>query len=82
MSALTLKRILVVILSQIIGLAIGFLIITVGFDMLPLFTSVQSPAGVSIEEYGIIYFLVTAVPIGITIMIWMDRFLDTKILPD
>lgn len=82
MSPLLTKRLFVVVLSQILGIVITFLIITIGFDLLPLFTSIESPQGVSIEEYGILYFLVTSVPIGIVIMIWMDRFLDTGILPE
>ena len=82
MSELTLKRIVVLIVSQGLGFVTTFLIITVGFDALPLISSIESPQGVSIAEYGILYFLVTAVPIGIVFMIWMDRFLDTGILPD
>jgi len=82
MSPLQLKRLFVVTLSQILGIVVTFLIITIGFDLLPLFTSIESPQGVSIEEYGILYFLATSVPIGIVFMIWMDRFLDTGILPE
>ncbi len=82
MSGLTLKRILVVVISQALGFLVGWLIISAGFDMLPLISSIESPAGVSIQEYGIQYFLVTAVPIGIIFMIWMDLFLETGILPD
>ncbi len=82
MSGLTLKRLLVVVISQALGFLTAFLIISVGFDALPLFSSIENPAGVSIQEYGIQYFLVTAVPIGIIFMIWMDLFLDTGILPD
>jgi len=82
MSSLTTKRIAVVVISQIIGFIVAALIISVGFDLLPLFTSVQVPQGRSIAEYGIEYFIVTAVPLGIVVMIWMDAFLDTRILPD
>lgn len=82
MSGLTLKRLLVIVISQVLGFVVTYLIITVGFDLLPLFTSVESPQGVTIAEYGTQYFLVTMVPIGIVFMIWMDAFLDTKILPE
>ena len=82
MSGLRLKQLAVWIISQVLGLITGYLIITVGFDALPLFTSVQTPQGISIATYGIQYFLVTSVPIGIVYMIWMDKFLDTGILPD
>ncbi|MCS6835062.1 MAG: hypothetical protein NZ750_03475 [Anaerolineae bacterium] len=82
MSPLNIKRLVVIVLSQILGFGLGYLIITVGFDLLPLISSIQTPQGVSIERYGIIYFLVTAVPLGIIVMIWLDKFMDTKILPD
>lgn len=82
MSELALKRTAVIVISQIIGFAVGYLIITVGFDLLPYISTVQVPQSRSIAEYGIQYFLVTSVPIGLTVMIWMDAFLDTRILPD
>jgi hypothetical protein len=82
MSPLTLKRIIVWIVSMSLGFLTTFLIITVGFDALPLFSSVQTPQGVTIQEYGILYFLVTAVPLGLVFVIWMDKFMDTRILPD
>lgn len=82
MSPLNVKRFVVIVISQVLGFLITYLIITVGFDLLPLISSIQSPQGVSIQEYGIIYFLVTAVPIGIIVMIGLDAVMDTKILPD
>lgn len=82
MSPLTVKRLAVVIISQGIGFLIALLIITVGFDLLPFISSIQTPQGVSIATYGNLYFLVTFVPIGIIVMIWMDALMDTKILPD
>ena len=50
--------------------------------MLPLFSAVQTPQGVSIEEYGIQYYLFTSIPIGLVFVIWLDAFMDTRILPD
>lgn len=82
MSELALKRTAVIVISQVLGFAIGYLIITVGFDLLQYVSSVQVSQSRTIAEYGIQYFLVTSVPIGITIMIWMDAFLETRILPD
>jgi len=82
MSSLTIRRLIVWLVSMVLGLLVGYGIITVGFDLLPLFSSVQTPQGVSIEEYGIIYFLFTAVPIGLVFVIWLDAFMDTRILPD
>lgn len=82
MSSLTMRRIVVWVVSMGLGFLVGYGIITVGFDLLPLFTSIQSPQGVSINEYGMLYFLFTAVPIGLVFVVWLDAFMDTRILPD
>ncbi len=82
MSSLTIRRIIVWAVSMVLGLLVGYGIITVGFDMLPLFSAVQTPQGVSIEEYGVLYYLFTAIPIGLVFVIWLDAFMDTRILPD
>lgn len=82
MSSLTIRRIIVWVVSMVLGLVVGYGIITVGFDMLPLFSAVQTPQGVSIEEYGMLYYLFTSVPIGMVFVVWLDAFMDTRILPD
>ena len=82
MSSLTIRRLIVWVVSMVLGLIVGYGTITVGFDMLPLFTAVQTPQGVSIEEYGMLYYLFTSIPIGLVFVIWLDAFMDTRILPD
>jgi len=82
MSSLTVRRIIVWVVSMGLGFLVGLGTITVGFDMLPLFSSIEAPQGVSIQEYGILYFAFTAVPIGLVFVIWLDAFMDTRILPD
>lgn len=82
MSSLTIRRLVVWVISMVLGLLVGYGIITIGFDMLPLFSAVQTPQGVSIEEYGMIYYLFTAIPIGLVFVIWLDAFMGTRILPD
>ena len=82
MSGLAIRRIIVWVISMVLGLAVGYGIITVGFDMLPLFSAVQTPQGVSIQEFGVIYYLFTSIPIGLVFVIWLDAFMDTRILPD
>jgi len=82
MSSLTIRRIIVWVISMGLGFIVGNGIISVGFDLLPLFTSIQAKQGLSIQEYGIIYFLFTAVPIGLVFVIWLDYLMDTRILPD
>lgn len=82
MSSLSLKRALVISVSMVLGFLTGLLIITVGFDLLPLVSSIQIPQGISIQTYGYQYFFWTAFPIGVVYIIWFDAFLDTGILPD
>ncbi|MCU0514752.1 MAG: hypothetical protein MUE40_19535 [Anaerolineae bacterium] len=82
MSALNLKRLVVVLLSQLTGVLLTVLLIGPGFELLRVLTGVATIHGVTPEEYGTIYFLVTSVPIGLIIMIWMDGLMDTRILPD
>ena len=36
----------------------------------------------SLERFGVNYFFLTAFSIAILLVIWLDYFLDTKILPD
>ena len=92
MSSLTVRRIIVWVVSMVLGLVVGYGIITVVFDMLPLlrfiplvgflFGGIKSPQGVSLAEYGIQYYLFTSIPIGLVFVIWLDAFMDTRILPD
>lgn len=82
MSSLRIKQILVVVISQVIGFAIGFALITKGFDWLRFISAIEAPQGRSIADYGIQYFLWTAVPLGIIVMIYLDAIFETKILPD
>ena len=82
MSGLTIRRIIVWVISMLLGLVVGYGLITVGFDMLPLFSAVQTPQGVTIAEYGVQYYLFTSLPIGMVFVIWLDAFMGTRILPD
>ena len=92
MSSLTVRRIIVWVVSMILGFIVGYGIITVVFDLLPLlhiipligwlFEGIKSPQGITLEEYGIQYYLFTSIPIGLVFVIWLDAFMDTRILPD
>lgn len=79
MSSLTVRRLVVWVVSMILGVLIGLLIITV---VLPALSPDPNERPLSIEEYGIIYFLVTVVPIGLIFVTILDHFLDTRIWPD
>ncbi|HEX2907605.1 MAG TPA: hypothetical protein VHO69_12125 [Phototrophicaceae bacterium] len=77
MSELTVRRLIVWGVSFVLGFIVSWLIITVGFPMV-----LPSAHGVSIQEYGYIYFLVTMIPIVLVFVIWFDAVMGTKILPD
>lgn len=87
MSSLTIRRISVWVVSLVLGFLTAYLIITVGFGILPsisfppIITPVQS-VPVSIERFGIIYFITAAGPLALIYLIWLDYFAGTKILPD
>ena len=82
MSSLNVRRLIVAVTSAVLGFVTAWLIISVGFDILPIFTSVQTPQGITIGEFGMIYFLVTAIPLALVYATWLDYFMGTKILPD
>jgi len=79
MSSLLLRRIMVWSISMVLGALIGWLIITF---VLPGLSPDKNAKAISIAEYGIIYFLVTVVPLGLIFVTWLDYFLDTRIWPD
>ena len=79
MSSLLLRRIMVWFISMVLGALIGWLIITF---VLPGLSPDKNAKAISIAEYGIIYFLVTVVPLGLIFVTWLDYFLDTRIWPD
>lgn len=79
MSTLTIKRIIVWVVSMALGFGVSWLIITL---FLPAVSPDQNAEAVSISEYGNLYFLVTMIPLGLMFVCWLDLFMDTKILPD
>lgn len=63
------KRLLLVFISLVLG---G--LITTGLVLFVLNTTVG--------EYGTFYFSMTAFFIACAIGIWLDKFMDTKLLPE
>jgi len=82
MSAYRLKQLVVWLVAMGLGFITTYLIITVGFDLLPLISSIETPQGVSIETYGYLYFFFTMLPIGLVFVIILDGVTDAGILPD
>ena len=64
-----LKRIVLIIISLVLGA-----LITTGIVIFVLSTTVG--------EYGTFYFTMTAFFIACAIGIWLDKFMDTKLLPE
>lgn len=87
MDSLRVKRIMVWVVSIILGFLSALGIITIGFSILPslslppIITPVNSEA-ISIAKYGTIYFLTTMLPLTLLYLVWLDYFLGTKIMPD
>ena len=87
MSSLTVKRLIVWAVSIVLGFLTADGIITIGFALLPsislppIITPVLAEA-ISIDKYGYIYFATTMLPLALLYLVWLDHFLDTKILPD
>lgn len=79
MSSLLFRRILVWAIGMGTGTVIGLLILTL---LLPALSPDPNAKAISVQEYGIIYFLTTVVPIGLIFVTWLDYYLDTRIWPD
>ena len=79
MSSLWVRRLVVWAVSMLLGVLIGMLILTL---VLPALSPDPNAAAISVQEYGIIYFIVTVVPIGLIFVTVLDQYLDTRIWPD
>ena len=82
MSGKNVKRLIVFVVSMALGFLTAYVVITLGFNMLPYISSIEVPQGRSIMEYGPQYFFWTFFPIGLVFMIWLDAIFGTEILND
>ncbi len=71
---LGLRRILVVVLGILGGIGLVFAI----FALLNAFYN----AHVDFERYGAEYFVLTALPLALLVMLWLDYFMRTNIIPE
>lgn len=55
--------------STVVGLIVAYAVVFLWLDT-------------SMARFGLKYFLIVAFSVGIICVIWLDYFLDTKILPD
>jgi uncharacterized membrane-anchored protein len=72
--SLGLRKILVLVLSVIGGIA--------GVYVMFYFINVFWKANVDFDRYGATYFVLTAIPIGLLVGLWMDFFLRAGIIPE
>jgi hypothetical protein len=78
MSSLTLRRLVV----WVVSIALGFLIATAFITLVLPWMGPNAGNPISIQKYGTLYFLFTAIPLGLIFVVWLDYFMGTKILPD
>lgn len=78
MSSLAVRRLIV----WVVSMGLGFLLSAAFITLVLPWMGPNAGNPISIQKYGIIYFITTAVPIGLVFVVWLDHFLDTRILPD
>ena len=78
MSSLTVRRIIV----WVVSLALGFLVTALFITVILPWMGPNSGYPISIAKFGNEYFLVASLPIGLIFVVWLDHFLDAHILPD
>jgi hypothetical protein len=62
-------------------LGIGVVSLAVGFIITALILKTEF-VGTTLEEYGIYYTFFTSLAFAFALGIWLDKFLDTKMLPE
>ncbi len=77
MSSLNVRRLIVWLVSFVLGFVLVYLIVTVGFPLVK-----PESAGITLAKFGSGYFIVTYIPIVLICVTWLDAFMGTKILPD
>ncbi len=77
MSGKTILRIFVWGISMALGFAAAALIVVVGLPAIK-----PESAGITIADFGTLYYLFIAVPLGLVFLVWLDLLADTGILPD
>jgi hypothetical protein len=77
MSSLAVRRIVVWIVSFILGFVVTYLLVVVGFPILK-----PEAAGITLAKFGFGYFIVSYIPVALIFVTWLDALMSTKILPD
>ena len=77
MSGKSILRIFVWSISMALGFAVAALTVIVGLPAIK-----PESAGITIADFGTLYYLFIAVPLGLVFLVWIDLLADTGILPD
>ena len=77
MSSLTVRRIVVWLVSFVLGFITIDLIVTIGFPILK-----PEAAGITLDKFGFGYFIVSYIPVSLIFVVWLDALIGAKILPD
>lgn len=78
MSSLALKRIIV----WVVSLGVGFTLTAAFVTLILPWMGPNNGLPIPIEKYGIQYFFWTALPLSGVFLVWLDYFMDARILPD
>lgn len=77
MSQLNIRRLFVWVVSMGLGLLTTWLCVVFLFPAL-----IPQEAGKGLGDYGLLLTVLTALPLGLIFVAWLDYFLDTRIHPD
>jgi hypothetical protein len=66
--ALTIKRIILIVISLLVGYGVTLLIVKFVLQTVP-------------SDYGTTYMVLTALSIAAALAIWLDKFMKTEFLP-
>jgi hypothetical protein len=77
MSSLTVRRIVVWLVSLVLGFVTTYLLVVVGFPILK-----PEASGITLAKFGFGYFIVSFIPVALIFVTWLDAIMGTKILPD
>jgi hypothetical protein len=77
MSQLNIRRLFVWVVSMFLGLLLTWIGVVFIFPIL-----IPQEASKGLADYGLLATILTAIPIGLIFVAWLDYFMDTRIHPD
>lgn len=68
------RHVILIVISAAVGVASVFILMWL--------LNILYNANVDVQEYGLLYSVLTGLPVGLAAAVWLDLFLGTNILPD